>query len=285
MFGQANNNPILDTRTYLVQFDDGKFTELTANVIDAQMYAQCDSDGKMYVILDDLTDHRKPSKALSIEDQKTTDSRGRNMMRRSTAVWKICCQWKDGSISWEKKFDLKESHPAEIAEYAHQRGIAHEPAFNFWATHVLKNRDAIISLVKNRRPHYLKRTHKFGVELPKSVADAHAIDKKNGKSFWADSIAKEVKNVQVAFDVVPDSHHIPQNYQFFHCHIMFEVDMEDYRRKAIYVAGGHMPNAPPTITYTRVVVRETVQIALTLDALNGFEETPVKLKMLMLQHH
>ena len=26
VYGQANNNPIIDTRTYLVQFDDGKVT-------------------------------------------------------------------------------------------------------------------------------------------------------------------------------------------------------------------------------------------------------------------
>ena len=76
-----------------------------------------------------------------------------------------------------------------------------ETAFNYWAPHVLKKRDAIISLVKNRKPHYLKRTQKFDVELPKSVADAHDIDKKNGNIFWDDGIAKEVKNVRVAFDL------------------------------------------------------------------------------------
>ena len=111
VFGRANNNPILDTRTYLVHFDDGEVTELTSNVIYVQMYAQCDPGGNTYVILDDLTDHRKSSEALSIEDQNSTDSRGRNVMRRSTAGWKICCQWKDVSTSWEKLCDLKESHP------------------------------------------------------------------------------------------------------------------------------------------------------------------------------
>ena len=95
--GQANNNPILGIRTYLVQFDDGKVTELTANVIDAQMYAQCDPYGNMYIMLDDFTDHRNLSKDLYIEDQKATDSRGCNVMRRSTLGWKMCCQWKDGS--------------------------------------------------------------------------------------------------------------------------------------------------------------------------------------------
>ena len=111
--GQANNNPILDTRTYLVQFDDGKVTELTANVKTLQMYAQYDPEVNTYVILDDLIDHRKSSRALSIEDQNATASRGRNMMRRSTAGWKMCCEWKYGSTSWEKLCDLKESQPLE----------------------------------------------------------------------------------------------------------------------------------------------------------------------------
>ena len=107
-----------------------------------------------------------------------------------------------------------------MAEYAHQCGIAHEPAFNFWDPHVLKKRDTIIYLVKNRKPQYLKRTHKFGVQLPKSVADANAVDKNNGDNFWDDDISKEMKNVWVAFDVVPYGHCIPQNCQFSYCHII-----------------------------------------------------------------
>ena len=122
--GRKRDNPILDTRTYLVHFDDGKFTKLTANVIALQMYAQCDPDGNTYIMLDDLTDHRKSSKALYIENQKATDSRCCNVMKRSTAEWKLCCQWKDGSKSQEKLCDLKKYHPVEMAEYAHQRGIA-----------------------------------------------------------------------------------------------------------------------------------------------------------------
>ena len=122
--GRANNNPILDTRTYLVQFDDGKVTELTANVIAAQIYAQCYLDGNMYVMLDDFTDHCNPSKDLSIEDKKATDSRGRNVMRCSTVGWQIFRQWKDGSKSWEKLCDLKEYHPVEMSEYAQHHGIA-----------------------------------------------------------------------------------------------------------------------------------------------------------------
>ena len=87
MCGQANNNPILDTRTYLVHFDYGEVTELADYMIAEQMYAQFDPDGNMYVMMDDLTDHCKSSKAISVEDQKTTDSHGRSVMRRSTSGW------------------------------------------------------------------------------------------------------------------------------------------------------------------------------------------------------
>ena len=36
--GRANENPILDTREYVVEFDDGTQTELAANVIAQSMY-------------------------------------------------------------------------------------------------------------------------------------------------------------------------------------------------------------------------------------------------------
>jgi hypothetical protein len=36
--GRANDNPILDTRSYIVDFDDGDQTELTANKIAESLY-------------------------------------------------------------------------------------------------------------------------------------------------------------------------------------------------------------------------------------------------------
>jgi hypothetical protein len=39
--GRANDNPILDTRSYILDFDDGDQTELTANMIAESLYLQC----------------------------------------------------------------------------------------------------------------------------------------------------------------------------------------------------------------------------------------------------
>ena len=53
--------------------------------------------------------------------------------------------------------------------------------------------------------------------------------------------------------------------------MIFDVKMEDFRRKARLVAGGHKTKAPPTITYASVVSHESVCLALTMAALNDLE--------------
>ena len=62
----------------------------------------------------------------------------------------------------------------------------------------------------------------------------------------------------------------PRDYQFVKCHVVWDVKMEDFRRKARLVAGGHMTTAPASITYASVVTGEAVRIALTLAALNVY---------------
>jgi hypothetical protein len=102
--------------------------------------------------------------------------------------------------------------------------IDHEPAYNWWVPHVLKKRDRIISLVKKRIARYLKRNHKFGIEIPTSVKDALEIDKKNGNTYWADAIATKMKNVCAAFKILPDGTSPPKGYQRIHCHMVFYVN-------------------------------------------------------------
>jgi hypothetical protein len=66
--GVANANPILDTREYVVTFDNGDLTELNANLIAASMYAQCDPDGNQHVLLDSIIDHRRLDTATRLSD-------------------------------------------------------------------------------------------------------------------------------------------------------------------------------------------------------------------------
>jgi hypothetical protein len=69
---------------------------------------------------------------------------------------------------------LKEANPAEIAEYVIDNKIASEPASVWWVLFTIQKRDRIIAAVIKR---YLFRSHKFGIVVPKTAAEALDIDK------------------------------------------------------------------------------------------------------------
>ncbi len=120
--GTAHQNPMLDTRTYEVEFPGGEVSEYTANTITTNMWAQCDMDGNQHLLMQDIVDHKTNEHAVTIADQYITKD-GRRHMRRTTQGWHLCVQWKNGSTSWERLADLKESHPVDVAEFAVSRGI------------------------------------------------------------------------------------------------------------------------------------------------------------------
>ena len=126
----------------------------------------------------------------------------------------------------------------------------------------------IIGTVKAR---ILKKTHKFGIEIPQKVSDANRIDDANGDRYWKDDIAKEMKDVKIAFNILHGDKRVPPTYHQIRCHIIFDVKIEDFRLKARYVAQGNMTEAPKTLTYASVVSRDSVRIALILAALNDLE--------------
>ena len=90
---------------------------------------------------------------------------------------------------------LKEFYPVELEEYKVLQKIDHEPDFNWFAKHVLRRRGKIISKVKQRSAkNYVKKTMKFGIEFPKKVQEAMALDNKNVNTLWNDPIAKEMRS-------------------------------------------------------------------------------------------
>ena len=209
LLGKANSNPILDTRTYDVEFPDGQTSELAANVIAQNMYAQCDSEGNQYLLLAGIVDHQRDSTAVERSDMYVKQGSNRHL-RKTTKGWSLCVEWKDGSTSWERLVNLKESNPVEIADYAVLHGLDVEPAFAWWVPFTLRKRNHIINAVNKR---YRKRTHKFGIEVPKTYDDCVRIDKEAGNILWQDAIRKEMNKVRVAFQVLGDNENPPPTFQ------------------------------------------------------------------------
>ena len=76
----------------------------------------------------------------------------------------------------------------------------------------------------------MKKTHKFGIEMPKTVRKAAKLDAKNEDTKWMDAIPKEMTNVRVAFDILKDGDRAPIGHKHINCHMRYDVDMEDSRR-------------------------------------------------------
>ena len=146
--------------------------------------------------------------------------------------------------------------------------MTHEPAFAWWVQKFLRKRDHIVSAVKQR---YAKRSHKFGIEVPKTVKQALEIDRENGNSLWREAIANEMAAVRVAFKLLDDGQNPPPGHSYMDCHMIFDIKLDGFRRKARLVAGGRMVETPPIMTYASVVSQDTVRIALTIAALNDLQ--------------
>ena len=154
---------MLDTTVHEVEFLDGSTHDYAANTLAEALYSQVDPDGNRWLLLKDITAHKKDAIAPTLEELQ------QQRRKYTTKGWSLCCLWANGSTSWEPLRNLKESNPLEVAKYADAKNLLNEPAFNWWAKHVLKRSRRVIKKVKTR---YWQRTHKYGVRLPKSAVEA-----------------------------------------------------------------------------------------------------------------
>ena len=264
--GQRNNNPILDTRMCDIEFPDGATDTVTANLIAENLYSQIDDEGYHHQILKEITDCRFTSEAVKPGDGYVISYGGTRKPKITTKGCEMQVTFTDGSVAWVPLKDIKASNPVEVAEFALAHKLDKKPCFNWWVRKVLRKRDRIIKKVKSR---YWKRTHKYGIELPHSVKEALAIDKRTGTTFWADAIAKEMKNIMVAFEF-PEDGKLPPGFKEIKCHMVFDIK-STLVRKARFVAGGHMTDPPKESVFSSVVTRDSVRMAFLAAALNDLD--------------
>jgi len=231
------------------------------------------------MVFKEIVDHRQHASAVPKEDGFTVSHNGNRHKKKTTIGWDICVEWRDGTTSWLPLKDVKNANPLELAEYAVANGIADEPAFSWWVPEIMRRKSRIVSKLKTK---YWRTTHKFGIEIPKSVERALEIDRETGTDYWRRAIEKEMKNVCIAFQKWdgggPEDAKVASlsgsliGFQEIRCHMIFDVKMDgDLTRKARFVAGGHTTDTPDTVTYSSVVSRESIRLAFLIAALNDLE--------------
>ena len=78
-----------------------------------------------------------------------------------------------------------------------------------------------------------------------------------------------MKNVGIAFKFCEDGK-IPVAHTEIKCHMIFDIK-STLQRKARFVAGGHLTDPPKDSVFSSIVLRDSVQLAFTLAALNGLK--------------
>ena len=221
--GSKHNYPLLDSRVFEVEYDDGTFEVLSANVIAENILAQVDDEGHKQLMLDEIIDHRQHGTVTLSNDAN-------QKKRKTTEGWDLCIQWEDGSTHWLPLKDVKNGYPVETANYAVRNCIHKEPALEWWVPHTLKKAQAILSKVKSK---YWDRTHKYGIRIPKSVKEAYAIDMENGDKYWINAIKEEMEKIKGAVRVHNGSVGDLVDYQQITGHMIFNIKLgEGFRRKA-----------------------------------------------------
>ena len=95
---------------------------------------------------------------------------------------------------------------------------------------------------------------------------------KNGNTLWQDAISMEMKNNRIAFEQFDGNLQDLKVYEEITGHLIFDVKLsEKFRRKARFVANGHLVETPASITYSTVVSIESVRLLLLIAALNDLD--------------
>ena len=98
----AHNNPLLDSRQYEIEYDDGYSEILSANIIAENLLSQVDEEGHRHRMFAEISEHRVLPSAITKKDGMFTTARGLQRHKRTTAGWELCVQWKDGASTLVK---------------------------------------------------------------------------------------------------------------------------------------------------------------------------------------
>ena len=267
--GEANPNPILDTRIHDLQFPDSRIEEYATNMIAKNLFQQADEDGWESRIIEEFTDLRKDN-AIAVSKEKGTyhNSTGIKQNVIMTKGQEVQVRWRDKSTSWISLKAIKEGDPLSLAELVVTMKVHNEPAFKWQINDALQQRIRIISRLKSNVIR--KEKTKFRIQIPSSVEEAKIIDDANSNTLQQDAIEKEIKNSKVAFKLLSRGENTLPGYNEILYHLVFNVKL-NMTYKARYVASGHLIDVPANMTYSSVVSRDMVRIRFLDAALNDLD--------------
>jgi hypothetical protein len=114
------------------------------------------------------------------------------------------------------------------------------------------------------------RKVKYGVPVPKSILDAYQHDQRNGDDLWEKAFKEEVQTIidYGTFQFLESGEDPPKGYQEVCLRTILEVK-QDLRRKARWVAGGHLVDAYVINCYSTNMKGVSMKILMLIPDVNG----------------
>ena len=98
-----------------------------------------------------------------------------------------------------------------------------------------------VDILQGMEGHH-RTTHKFGIELPRTVKRALELDRETGTTLWRDALQKEMEMVMKLFHTVSEDTSDPQYWLYCHrCHIKWDIEQVTLKRKARLVGPAGTP--------------------------------------------
>ena len=95
----SNDNPILDSLIYEVEYLDEHRASLAANAIAGNLFTQVDNEVHRSVLLQEIVNHCVNRREVTKEHSFIISHNGGRLRKENTQGWEILIQWKDGSTT------------------------------------------------------------------------------------------------------------------------------------------------------------------------------------------
>ena len=118
LIGTYDDNLILNSYLYEVEFPDGEVKQFAANILADNCMSQVDSNGHHSQFLDCINNVRCDDRDIAKSDGYNMTKRGKRKLRETTVIWYFEIKCKNGTKQWVLK-------PVGEKEYLRARAHTH----------------------------------------------------------------------------------------------------------------------------------------------------------------
>ena len=170
--------------------------------------------------------------------------------------------------------DLRVDYPWECIAYASQNNLQHHPEWQ-WIDDYVASAPLFAKIVHTYRASKLgKATYQYGVQVPKTVKHARALDAANGDTLWDSSMNLEIRQLMEdfkAFTILDDDQPIPPGYKKVPYHFTYAVKVDLRQKSRLVIDGNRSPKQPKEDCFASVVSAEAVRLGFILAQINKLQ--------------